>query len=116
MATGTIHKSSSGMELLWTNPNPSSDFGQQTVSLDLSNYELIIVIADNYSSPAMATVGGDGNLLTTNYAGNHRIGQRKFTVSTTGVSFENAYYSYANENGSVNNGMVKPQRIYGIKA
>jgi len=31
------------MDLLWTNPNPTSAFNPQTVSLDLSEYDLILI-------------------------------------------------------------------------
>ena len=37
-------KSKSDKTLLWTNPNPNSNFGETTLNLDLSRYKYIIII------------------------------------------------------------------------
>lgn len=42
MATGKI--TIPGWKLLWTNPSPNVAFSAQTVSIDLSNYSMIMVL------------------------------------------------------------------------
>lgn len=111
MATGTIQKD---MVLLWTNPNPSAQFGAQTINIDLSKCKYILVEHHNdtlYFADILA-VGRSTRINYLTYAsGNAFAHQRPTTVSANGVTFDNA-----NQNGSQNNSDIIPVRIYGIKA
>ena len=91
MATGTIQKN---MVLLWENPNPSTPFAAQTISLDLSKYKAIIVTAKHWTDNdsrlnQIAFVGTDRMILTVQSPTDIRIQTlRLYYVSTTGVRFE----------------------------
>lgn len=104
------------MDLLWTNPNPSASFSPQTISLDLSEYDMVMVSAyaagPGADSFAFSFIGRNGHLFgqanTRHY--------RNFYVSASGVAFEAGYSADANVGvASVNNATQIPQNIYGIK-
>lgn len=42
----------SKMDLLWTNASPTSTFNSQTLSIDLTDYELIVIEALSYTDTA----------------------------------------------------------------
>lgn len=108
---------------LWSNPNPASSFGAQTVTLadPLSNYDLIRVAV--ILSTSTQTLDEHEflieNLLTDGYtaairicgATTNRTGARTFTVpSASTVTFASAAY-----NGETNNAYAIPVAIYGVK-
>lgn len=41
---------SGGLDLLWTNPNPESVFPAQTLSIDLSGYESVVIVSKGYNT------------------------------------------------------------------
>lgn len=105
-----------GATLLWTNPNPTSGFDAQTVMLDLSEYESVIVaftqhtstttsdcvcyVSKNNQSPSQGCgIGGGGGSKA-----------RQFVIDTSGIRFGNGTL-----NGSVDNSRMIPLRIYGIR-
>lgn len=104
-------------DLLWTNPNPSTAVGAFDVSLDLSDYDMLLIVARPYVGSAnvqswIVEKNVDGitdsfSLGTTDGDGRFR---RTGRVSNTGVSFDNGQWN----NGSSTNACV-PSRIYGIK-
>lgn len=108
--------------LLWTNASPTSNFATQTISLSLSDYEMIaIVFSQSTSNPDLtktevAKVGEkvQNDFILTSYA---RIGafSRTAIVSTTGITFSSTTVrnaSVAPEDSQVGN---IPLRIFGIK-
>lgn len=104
------------MDLLWTNPDPTETFSAQTVSLDLSLYDLVLVRASvYYTSVAYVpeVVGRIGERITLiapvwiNSA-DTGVAYRYANITSTGVSFETAQHSTDNEHAI-------PQEIYGIK-
>lgn len=101
-------------KLLWTNPSPTSAFAAQTISLDLSNFDGVIIEGNSYTSSAdkgfreyikIGETKCGGRLNLSNTAG----GSRPFTVTNTGVSVGN---SMADE--GLNNNMSIPTKIYGV--
>lgn len=90
MATGTIK--STGWKLLWTNQNPSGNFGAQTVSLDLSSYsELRMVISqdsasENYVYDTIMDIDSKIHIAIGYYAG--KLTRRFVTPSSTGIYFD----------------------------
>lgn len=114
MSKSTLQKN---MVKLWENSNPSNNFNSQTVSLNLSDYSMVLVVCtnDQPASSAISVIGSSGILITMNYDGNRRIGHRKFSVTSAGISFLNAFYSYAEQDGTANNAVCKPYMIFGIR-
>lgn len=112
--------------LLWENPNPSSAFATQIVSLDLSEYDFVEIIFA-YSTSALsdtdtrkAHIGSGGKVLfgvSLTTSGNPYIMSRGFSVANGGVTFEAPYRKQQNASASAttNNTDAIPLRIYGIK-
>lgn len=95
--------------LLWTNPNPTSNFSAQTLALDLTNYGAILVEARFSTSGAnksivyisKGSVDGQNERLVRCYASTN---QRSLIVNDSGVTFDAA-------NGAAN---CIPTRIWGV--
>lgn len=75
------------IDLLWTNPKSDSAFPKQTVSLELSMYDAVMVTAiswigtNNLLGPVIVPVGENGLILPYN-----AINNRVVTVAENGVS------------------------------
>ena len=104
--------------LLWTNASPGSSFAGQTVQLDLSGYDIVVVLgrvnttSDNYCS--CIAFKGIGNFLgfVTYHSTASKIGRYRWvTPSDSGVVFSNCTYS----SGDTDNANAIPYQIYGIK-
>lgn len=126
-ATGTVVLDAedvgamSQWDLLWTNASPSSAFAAQTVSLNLSWYDMVAVVtrygpSDSESGQwgraiSFLKVGWPASKMV-NYRGDEAVslGHRCATVSTTGISFAIGY-----ENTTQSTTRAIPQEIYGIK-
>lgn len=102
------------VDLLWTNPNPTSNFSAQTVSIDLSGYDAVrITFIANMGSPVCYTQEADidsyDHLLSVVSAAPARQ-SRSFTLSSTGIVFANG--ATGNTSGSQ---YGVPIKIWGIK-
>lgn len=113
-----------GMKLLWTNASPTSSFNSQTISLDLSSYQAVLIYFNTYAGSAtysghysstIAKVGQTGVQSDNGETGAH-MANRAFVVNTTGIEFKLAYYASA-YGGSTNwsSNCLVPCQIYGIK-
>jgi hypothetical protein len=117
MASGTIK---SNFTLLWENPNPSSDFAAQTISLSSSNYKFLMVVFKRWSGggaiSAIAPKGYNIDLLTNSpEPGGARAYARLLTrVSDTSYSAAAAYMATGTTAAAVSNSSVIPIMIYGI--
>lgn len=102
------------LDLLWTNPNPSSNFGAQTISIVLSNYSLVLIEQDPFNNDtldiAIGLVGSGMKLYCLANTNTNRNGARNLTVSSSGITFSACTY-----NGATNNGYCIPLRIFGIR-
>lgn len=102
-------------ELLWTNASPTSSFAAQTVSLDLSGYDAVLIDVNcAYEFPDFGTcfvcmVGRGVYMDVWNPTQNSKY-FREATVASTGVTFGQGYFSTG-----ANNNCAIPFRIYGIK-
>lgn len=105
-----------GFVELWTNPNPTSNFAAQTVSLDLSAWSVLCVTyitATGQSRFASAIVFKDGN----NYyvtvgipsTSNNYYYKRGAAATDSGVTFTNGY-----QNTTAGADYAIPQKIYGV--
>lgn len=108
--------------LLWTNSNPSAEFTYQTISLDLSEYDIVEVFTKStIGSNARLLVNGgraqmvsnSGTTTATTYGtiSNYRM----VTASTSGITFDNNYQVYTGQAATITNSNNIPYAIYGIK-
>ena len=135
--------SSGGIDLLWTNQNISLDFDAQTVSLDLTDYENVIIWGmsnryygdryvnryvvsslakgtEFYATRAIITKGDTGYMNFGGIAGtnaqNYALYARQITVSDTGVVFGQGQVNISNTLSWQNNNQYAiPYKIYGVK-
>lgn len=113
-------------DLLWNNPSPTENFAAQTLSLDLSKYDAVIIRCSegkNYNTDAQKPyqlfnyVPKDGvvhymsSILNTSGTSN-AYWARQVTVTDTGITFSTAGYP-ASTLASANTGMIIPTEIYG---
>ena len=115
---GGVTERSMKTDFLWENPSPSSSFAAQTVSLDLTPYKYVIIVATATASDinggfAFGRVG-DGiqyNIVLRNY--NTSVTDayvRRFEVTTAGVTFETGI-----RDTTAGAGYAIPKAIYGVR-
>lgn len=112
--------------VLWTNPNPSSDFSPANLSIaGLSNYKAIVVIFKEYKTHSdyisqlvpvisefrgrLFVAGGDSH----GYAQNSYRGLIIHT-DTNKITFENAGYNRVDAGSNIANDQVIPYKILGV--
>ena len=99
---------------LWTNASPTSAFAAQTIALDLSGYDAIILVNRHWTNNSLCRshyIPIDGNTYgcpVQNYVGGWA--GRTCTATASGVVFD----SGVGTSGNDNNGGI-PLAIYGIK-
>lgn len=103
--------------LLWTNASPTSGFANQTVNLDLSNYDSLEIEFKTYAGSNTFNVSrhriGVESVLTSATGGNPTLCpvMRIFTSNASGITFSD----YFDWNFGKNNTVCVPIKIYGIK-
>lgn len=104
---------SSGAELLWTNPAPLTNFAAQTVSLDLSNYDAIVIeviYARTYPNINRTTQifpkNGESYKLLNGAYGANESWTRTIKVDDSGVTISSVIQG--------DNGGTIPYKIYGL--
>lgn len=115
---GTRSGGSSGggvqVDLLWTNPSPLANFGTQTVSVDLSAYQAVIIRTNVTTSGANQKseliMVGDNSVVDGVSPSSTTMYKRQCDVATAGVTFQRGY-----RDTSTNDGAIIPYQIYGIK-
>lgn len=117
MATGMIPCPAMLVQL-WVNPNPTSSFAAQTVSVDLSKYRWIVITAkqqsDTSSDMSIATlveVGVSSQLSIPNVGSTQYFYKRSITTSSSGVTFTTGY---RNTSGTAATSYCIPMAIYGL--
>lgn len=111
---------SSGATLLWSNPNPNSSFAAQTIPIDLTGYDYILVTSKGKINSTSETfikvlckIGDGGNnflpspIQDANYGGYLR---GITDITSNGLTFHDCY----NRASIDNNGSI-PYQIFGIK-
>lgn len=105
------------MDLLWTNPSPTTAFATQTVSLDLTDYNYVYIIAkattgEAYYSSFIVKVGGAEQLIcvATTY-----LRKRNASVTASGVTFDGGYNQSSVSTWEGNTSSAIPYQIYGIR-
>ena len=112
------------MKSLWENASPTSDFATQTISLNLSGYEYVLVrylYSTDYQGQnqiAIVKVGRDAYLTFTGVVStNIYLSQRTISVGSDSVAFgAPVYKTYASTSKpTANNKYCIPIEIIGIK-
>ena len=113
----TIAGLASGMKLLWENPNPTSAFANQTITLNSADYDFLFLSCILYGqdNTSVSTIGEKGHGLYIEAEwytqGSVHIRQRAFTyVSTTQFAVSDGLID-----GVADNLSLIPVAIYGIK-
>ena len=105
-------------KLLWQNSNPTAAFAAQTISLDLSDYDEIEIIAKKTASEPyyFSTRIPMGVTSNTHYIENGVIFDRNVVVSLASIEFKVAYYLLPTSTAiTTDNNRCMPYQIYGIK-
>ena len=109
--------SAGGIDLLWTNENPTQNFASQDIVLDLTDYKML-VIAFKWSTTRteMATAiaikdGLDYSIVIDTQAGSIARYDRHYTATNAGVSFTGG----AQAGTGYNDALAIPYQIYGLK-
>ena len=115
MAWG-ICRNSGGMhaELLWTNPNPTTNMAETTLGIDLSGYDFFMADV-NYHTTVVKTYriiqpvkSGEPNCIAVPDTSGHLVG-RRYTINAGSISIG------VPPAVGYGNGYVIPLRIYGVK-
>ena len=122
--TGAVSISLPHLDLLWTNPNPTSSFGAQTIPLDLSEYPYFFVM---YKSVTTATRvlsqfvvrGIDWTMFIGSPSGASptyiQLQSRSIDSDVNGVTFSNGYHGYTSGYSNNDPNACVPVYIYGVK-
>lgn len=108
------------IDLLWTNPTPTADFGAQTIPVSVSSYDYILIIGKRSKSVVLPDYTGrlgirslykvannlnQENLMISISDDNNTSYRRSLTLTTNGITFSAGSTSW-----------VIPVYIYGIKS
>lgn len=104
------------MELLWENASVSSSFNAQTLSLDLSEYDFILLISVfsnsfGYYSSDIINVTNGISYVANSHPNDRGNVSRRIKISSNSIQFYTGLESDNSEDSSV----MKPVKIYGIK-
>lgn len=105
-----------GWDLLWTNASPGSSFGAQSIAVDLSGYDFILIYSFwstgylQYIAPFIAFVPFPSSVIQAVQNNNAASLEREFAVTSSGVRFNKA-----TRGSNTDNSCLIPVRIYGIK-
>lgn len=111
------------VKLLWTNPAPTESFEPQTLSLDLTGYDLINILttvnssSNYYTNHVVMKIPGKVQVLV-DFFGSQKM-HRNIIVSNSGIEFDSnvkyANYQADTAGGTTDNSKNRPIYIYGIK-
>ena len=110
------------MHLLWENASPTSSFAQQTIQMDLSEYQMVLcqcrlnqtaatIVPSNFIRVG-AESGADAYGIVTGYPV-----RRTIIATAEGVEFGEGckYTSFGSSNVNANSTVLIPVEIYGLK-
>lgn len=105
------------MELLWENASPTSKFTPQTVYLDLSKYDYLVIVVRGHGGAVNESSNyvrrADGNLVILHYTSNANM-HRLVHCYSDRLEFEDGN-TWSNTVTQVDNSRCVPYLIYGIK-
>lgn len=105
------------MDLLWTNPSPTSNFSAQTISHDNTKYSWFYVETfgtngNTYGYTNVVEKGLRNHIL--GYVGG-RLSFRSITITDSGFVYTDNSYINTYGTGTTDNSYLLPYRIYGIQ-
>lgn len=109
------------MTLLWTNPTPTAQFNPQTIRLDLSGYDGVVVtgrINIETNEGGVPSIMFDSDVRTQMiFASGYMIRWRYASWNASGVTFEQGKTDTYNSGtgGTTDNKWAIPTKIFGIK-
>lgn len=109
------------LKLLWTNPSPTEDFPPQTISLDLSDYNGIVVVGRiniDTNEGGVPAIMFDSDVRTQMiFASGYMIRWRYVFYNNSGVTFEEGKTDTYNSatGGTPDNKWAIPTKIFGFK-
>lgn len=106
--------------LLWTNASPNSIFADQTVAIDLTNYDIVLVYftANVGAGPMEPVLAIKGEATSAESIWSGWAAFRNFTPQNNGVVFDKGYYksNFGNSSAeSAYNNYIIPEKIYAAK-
>ena len=113
------------LKLLWSNPNPTSAFASQNITLSSDDYDLLLCVykrtTDNAASACTMALKGGALFLQQSKASSDGAGA--FTRdcwpvsgSSTVFNFSDTYGATGTTAAGVNNNYLIPLKIYGVKS
>lgn len=114
---------SSGTQFIkvWGNPQPANSFTAQTVNVDLSIYDAIMIICTLRAGYAqrkteIIKIGGIGNVQIFSFGDRLPGAVRQVTANQTSIVFtDGIYYNYDTSQYVVDNMAAVPILVYGIR-
>lgn len=107
--------------LLWTNPSPTSSFVGQALSLDLSGYDALEILFNFSTSTSYGVENivkiNTGEKAYVNGIFSAKLCRRTVNTDSSGVTISDGHHfnSYGSTATTLNNDVLIPIRIYGIK-
>ena len=100
--------------LVWENPNPSSNFSAQTVTLDRNGVLFFVVTTTDGNETVILsnTCRAEAMFYSTTNTKNYSY--RRAYVDDSGISFDEGMF-VANNSATVSNAAFKPSKIYAVK-
>ena len=103
------------MSLIWTNSSPTSDFDAQTVLIDLSSYDFVVIHFNN--GIRILPISSEFREYCFQPYGGAQVGYRSTYATSTGVTFDDFYHlgTYNTFTSRVkDNSQAKPLYMYGV--
>lgn len=115
------------IDLLWENSSPTSAFSGQTINLDLSDYDFVLIgyngtgyqntLSDNGRNYIICSKSGKEAIMKSSSTSNV-WGIRQVNVQASSIVFGSGYYVWAMSSSAgseARNTASVPKEIYGIK-
>ena len=103
--------------------SPTSEFGPQTINLDLSQYKCVLIdiilavggwrLYDDKRNTIYLVKGFDGDVGYASYYDYYTY--KKITVNSNSIVMAQGYYFDNNQTPVIDNRVIIPYKIYGIK-
>lgn len=106
------------IEQIWKNPNSGVEFADQTINLDLSDYDFIAILS--FPQNSITLMKRETGMATYAIGAGYPTGgiwtyYRSAVIRDTGINFRDAYSVNHQHVTSMDNKAMIPDIIYGIK-
>ena len=106
-----------GVDLLWQNASPTSEFKKQTLKINTTPYKFYIIEFRESVSSAIRTycIGLNNNTNSRAFIIFNNRSTRDFAIVDNAITFEDGYVAYLANSMAVSNSNIIPDKIWGIK-